>query len=41
MTSHPCCAGIVAIMMGMKPGEEKVAPLRFPTDGAMHVLMPA
>ncbi|KAI7839381.1 hypothetical protein COHA_006906 [Chlorella ohadii] len=24
--------GIVAIMMDMKPGEEKVAPLRFPSD---------
>lgn len=22
-------------MMGMRPGEEKVAPLRFPSDGAL------
>ena len=25
--------GIVAIMGGMRPGEERVAPLTFPTDG--------
>ncbi len=26
----------MAIMMDMKPGEEKVAPLRFPSDGALR-----